>query len=36
MLDGTSVPVEDVEVAIAQAMDRGAVPGLSCAILNDG
>jgi CubicO group peptidase (beta-lactamase class C family) len=36
MLDGTSVPVEDVETAIAQALDRGAVPGLSCAILNDG
>jgi len=36
MLDGTSVPVEEVEAAIAQAMERGAVPGLSCAILNDG
>jgi CubicO group peptidase (beta-lactamase class C family) len=36
MLDGTSVPVEEVEAAVAQAMDRGGVPGLSCAILNDG
>jgi len=36
MLDGTSVPVEEVEAAIAQAIERGAVPGLSCAILNDG
>ena len=36
MLDGTSVPVEDVEAAIAKAMERGAVPGLSCAIVNDG
>jgi CubicO group peptidase (beta-lactamase class C family) len=36
MLDGRSVPVEAVEAAIEQAMERGAVPGLSCAILNDG
>ena len=36
MLDGTVVPVEDVEASIAGAMARGGVPGLSCAILNDG
>jgi CubicO group peptidase (beta-lactamase class C family) len=36
MLDSEFVPVGDVEAAIAQAMDRGGVPGLSCAIINDG
>jgi CubicO group peptidase (beta-lactamase class C family) len=36
MLDGSSVPVQEVEAAIAAAMERGSVPGLSCAILNDG
>jgi CubicO group peptidase (beta-lactamase class C family) len=36
MLDGTSVPAEEVEAAIEQIMLKGAVPGLSCAILNDG
>ena len=36
MLDGRSMPVEEVEAAIADVLARGAVPGLSCAILNDG
>jgi CubicO group peptidase (beta-lactamase class C family) len=36
MLDGRSVPVAEVEAAILDVMERGAVPGLSCAILNDG
>jgi CubicO group peptidase (beta-lactamase class C family) len=36
MLDGRSVKVEEVEAAIVDAMERGGVPGLSCAILNDG
>jgi CubicO group peptidase (beta-lactamase class C family) len=35
MLDGKAVPVEDVETAISQAMERGGVSGLSCAIIND-
>lgn len=36
MLDGKAVSVEDVEAAITQSMSRGGVPGLSCAIINDG
>lgn len=36
MLDGRSVPVQEVETAIVDVLEQGAVPGLSCAILNDG
>jgi CubicO group peptidase (beta-lactamase class C family) len=35
MLDGRAVPVEDVEASISQAMAKGGVSGLSCAIIND-
>ena len=31
MLDGKTVPVEDVEAAIERAIEAGGVPGLSCA-----